>query len=45
MIGDNYNNDFLGPKNIGMEAILYDPDDKVSEKCKIKRMNELKEMF
>ena len=45
MIGDSYNNDFLGPKNIGMEAILYDPDDKISEKCKIKRMNELKEMF
>ena len=45
MIGDNYHKDFLGPKNIGMEAILYDPNDKISEKCKIKRMNELKEMF
>ena len=45
MIGDNYHKDFLGPKNIGMGAILYDPDDKISEKCKIKRMNELKEMF
>lgn len=45
MIGDNYHKDFLGPKNIGMGAILYDPNDKISEKCKIKRMNELKEMF
>lgn len=45
MIGDNYHKDFLGPKNIGMGAILYDPNDNISEKCKIKRMNELKEMF
>ena len=45
MIGDNYHKDFLGPKNIGMGAILYDSNDKISEKCKIKRMNELKEMF
>lgn len=45
MIGDDYFKDFLGPKSVGMESVLFDPNDKVLEKCKIKRMNELKEMF
>jgi HAD superfamily hydrolase (TIGR01549 family) len=45
-IGDNVENDYIGPRNIGFEAVLYDKNDKHPKNLiKIKRMNELIERY
>lgn len=45
-IGDNLEKDYLGPRNYGMDSILYDKNDRYSEGfVKIKRMNEIENVI
>ena len=46
MIGDSYENDYLGPRNIGMNSLLYDKDDQYKNiKDKVKSLNKIKELY
>ena len=45
-IGDDLENDYIGPRELGYDAILYDKNDKHPKQLvKIKRINELKEKY
>ena len=45
-IGDDLENDYIGPRKLGYDAILYDKNDKHPKQLvKIKRINELKEKY
>ena len=46
MIGDNYEKDYLGAKNIGMDAIYYDKMNTGKKAdCKVKTLKRIKEMY
>ena len=45
MIGDNLEIDIMGALNAGLEAILYDPNNKINYKNKIKDLKELEELL
>ena len=46
MIGDTYEKDYLGPKRIGLDSILYDPECKVSEsKDVVKNLRKIKDIY
>ncbi len=45
MIGDNYEKDYLGPRNIGLNSILYDRNDRYKNvKDRIKSLRKIKEL-
>lgn len=45
-IGDNLEKDYIGPRICGIDAVLYDKNDKHNDNIvKIKRMNELKKIY
>ena len=45
MIGDNYELDYLGAKTIGLDSILYDPQDKIpNAKTAVKNLRKIKEI-
>lgn len=42
LIGDNYNKDYMAPRKMGLDAILYDRTDRYSQECvKIKKLKEI----
>ena len=45
MIGDNFKVDIEGALNAGLNAILYDPNNKIDYKNKIKDLKELEELL
>ena len=45
MIGDNLEIDIMGAINAGLNAILYDPNNKIDYKNKIKDLKELEELL
>lgn len=46
MIGDTYEKDYIGPKRIGLDSILYDPECKVSEsKDVVKNLRKIKDIY
>lgn len=45
-IGDHLEKDYIGPRSCGIDAVLYDKEDKHNDNIiKVKRMNEIKNLY
>ena len=45
VVGDNFNNDYIGPRKCGIESILYDKKDEHDHVVKIKRIDKLIDIY